>query len=133
MIPLVAALPIVQDVVGGVAGTVANVFTPSEPTPPATSVPFSTALSRASAPAPSANTPGILRAEQWSEMSRTDLKSWATSLTGHHIDATDTAGHAVSGTVKGIQQSGDSIALNVGGHLVSLSQLKQISWSAMTA
>lgn len=135
MIPALAALPMVEGLVGGVAGTVANIFAPSEPAAPAptSSVPFSAALSRATAPAPSAKSPGILRAEQWNQMSSTEVQSWARSLTGHHIDATDTAGHAISGTVQGIQQTGDSVALNVSGHLVSLSQLKQINWSAITA
>jgi len=135
MIPALAALPMVQGLVGGVAGTVANVFAPSEPTAPApvSSIPFSSALSRVTAPVPSTNTPGILRAEQWNQMSGTELQSWAKSLTGHHIDATDAAGHAVTGTVQAVQAAGDSVALNVSGHLVSLSSLKQISWSAVPA
>jgi hypothetical protein len=74
-----------------------------------------------------------MRADQWNQMSGTEVQSWAKSLSGHHIDATDFAGHTVSGTVQGIQQAGNTVSLNVGGHLVSLSDLKQVSWSAVSA
>jgi hypothetical protein len=135
VIPALLALPMVEGVAGGIAGSVAKIFSPSEPTAPApaASVPFATALSRVTPAIPSANAPGIMRADQWNQMSGLDLRTWARSLTGHHIDATDAAGHTVSGTVQGVQQAGDSVALNVGGHLVSLSQLKQINWSALPA
>jgi len=138
VIPALAALPMVQGIVGGVVGSVANVFSPSEPTAPApsASIPFSAALGRltpATPAAPSTATPGILRADQWNQMSDTDVQSWAKSLTGHHVDATNFAGHAISGTVDGIQQTGNGVALNVSGHLVSLSDLKQVSWSAVPA
>jgi hypothetical protein len=62
-------------------------------------------------------------------MGSADLSTWMKSLTGSHINATDVAGHTVSGVVSGVQQLGGALALNVGGHLVSLSQLQQISWS----
>jgi hypothetical protein len=138
VIPLLAALPVVQGVVGsvsGIAGGVMGSFGPSEPTAPApaTSLPFSSALNQATKSihaTPSITSPGIMRADQWNEMSGTDLQSWAQSLTGHHIDATDAAGHAISGVVSGVQQTGNDVSLNVGGHLVSLSDLKQVSWSA---
>jgi hypothetical protein len=128
----------VQGLVGGVVGSVANAFSPSEPPAPAptTSLPFSSALSRltpAVPSAPSATSPGILRADQWNQMSDTDVKSWAQSLIGHHVDTTNFSGHAISGTVQGIQQTGNGVALNVGGQLVSLSELKQVSWSSVPA
>jgi len=133
VIPALAAIPLVQGVGGGVVGSVANVFAPSEPTAPAPAnpVPFAAALNRATA-APSTTSPGILRAEQWNQMSTPDLQTWAMSLAGHHIDATNAAGHTVSGVVNGVVPSGDGVSLNIGGHLVSLSSLKQVSWSAKT-
>ncbi len=138
MIPALLAMPMVEGVVGGVVGSVASAFAPSEPTAPApaATIPFSSALSRVTAAtpaAPSTSSPGILRADQWGQMSEADLQSWAKGLQGHHIDATDFAGNAVSGTVQSVQQSGHTVSLNVGGHLVSLSALKQVSWSAQAA
>ena len=135
MIPALAALPMVEGLVGGVVGTVANVFAPSQPTAPApaTSAPFASALSRVTSAIPSATSPGIMRADQWNQMSGADVQSWAQSLTGHHIDATDTAGHAITGTVNGVTPNGNDISLNINGHPVALSDLKQISWSATAA
>ena len=68
-------------------------------------------------------------ANQWNQMSGTDVQSWAKSLAGRHIDATDFAGHTVSGVVSNVTQSGSTMSLTVGGHPVSLSSLKQVSWS----
>ena len=138
MIAALAALPMVQGLVGGVVGGVMNAFTPAEPAAPAAAntLPFSSALSSATSAfpaAPSTTSPGLLRADQWNQMSDATRESWAQGLTGHHIDATDAAGHAVSGTVQSVQQNGHMISLHVNGHIVSLSDLKQISWSATAA
>jgi hypothetical protein len=69
-----------------------------------------------------------MHADDWNQMSATDLQSWMNSLSGRHVDITDNAGQTISGVVSGVQLQGTP-PLNVGGHLVSLSQLKQISWS----
>lgn len=138
MIPLIAALPVVEGVVGsvaGIAGGMINSFAHSEPTAPTptTSVPFSSALSQATNAfhaTPSTKSAGILRADQWNQMSSADMQSWAQSLSGHHVDATDAAGHTVSGVVSAVQQTNNGVSLNIGGHLVSLSDLKQVNWSA---
>ncbi len=138
MIPLLAALPVVEGVVGsvsGIAGGAMSSFAPSEPTAPApaTSIPFSSALSQATKTiqtAPSTTSPGIMRADQWNQMSGADVQSWAQSLTGHHVDATDAAGHTVSGVVSAVQQGSNGVSMTIGGHLVSLSDLKQVNWSA---
>ena len=137
MIPVLAALPVVQGVLGGVVGSVANMFG-SQPTAPqpTTSLPFSSALSSASAAASAATIStscGIMRANQWDQMSGSELQSWAKGLTGRHVDATDAAGHAITGTVSGVTPSGNDISLHINGHLVALSDLKQISWSATAA
>jgi hypothetical protein len=125
----------VQGVVGGVVDGVMHAFSPAQPTAPApaTQSLFATDLHRASAAlqsAASTSSAGTLRGDQLSQMSDTDLHSWAQGLTGRHVDATDANGQTVSGLVGGIQQAGHSLALNVGGHLISLSQIKQISWSS---
>lgn len=138
MIPALLAVPIVQGVVGGVVGSVANVFSPPAPAAPASSPSFSPYLNRAAtatAPQPSAATSptGTLRADQWSQMGNSDVQSWMKSLAGRHVDATDESGRTISGLVGGMQQLGNTLALNIGGHLVSLSQLKQISWSPSVA
>jgi hypothetical protein len=136
VIPALLAVPMVQSLVGGVVGGVMNAFAPSEPTAPspATSTLFGTTLNRASAAiqaAPSAtSSAGTLRADQLGQMSSTDLQSWAKGLTGRHVDVTDETGRTLSGIVGGIQQAGQTMALNIGGHVVSLSQIKQISWSS---
>jgi len=137
VIPVLAALPVVQGVLGGVVGSVANVFTSTPTAPmPESPVSFSTALNNASSAAASATVStscGIMRADQWNTMSGAQLQSWAKGLAGRHIDATDAAGHAITGTVNGVTPSGNDISLNINGHLVALSDLKQISWSATAA
>ena len=141
MIPLVAALPIAQSVVGGVVsgvvGSVADMFN-SQPTAPAptNSLPFSAALSSASSAAASATLStscGVMRSSQWDQMSGTELQSWAKGLAGRHVDATDSAGHAITGTISNVTPNGTDISLNINGHPVALSSLKQISWSATAA
>jgi hypothetical protein len=134
VIPAVLALPMVQSVVGGVVGSVANVFSGYQPAPTAESqVPFSTALNSASSAAAAATvstSSGIMRADQWNQMGGPALQSWAKGLTGRHVDATDAAGHAITGTVNAVVQNGSTISLNINGHPVTLDSLKQISWSA---
>ena len=131
MIPALLAVPLVQGAVGSVVGGVMNAFAPSAPAasaPPA----FSSYIDRVARPAaPSAATSptGTLRSQDLSQMAPTEVRTWANSLAGRHVDATDASGRTVSGLVSGTQQAGHALALNIGGHLVSLSQLKQISWS----
>ena len=129
MIPALLAVPAVTSAIGGVVGGVMNAFSPAQPAP--TSAPaFNPYMNRAATPAvPSTTTAGTLRAEQWGEMDSTSVKTWAQNLAGHHIDATDVSGRTISGVVSGVTQIGNNLALNVGSHLVSLSQLKQVTWS----
>jgi len=138
MIPALLAVPLVQGVVGGVVGGVMNCFAPSTPPPASTSGPtasFNQELNSAAATptAPklslAASPTGTLRANEWGQMAPGDVKSWMTGLAGKHVTATDATGKTISGVVGGMQQLGNTLALNIGGHLVSLSQLTQISWS----
>ncbi len=138
MIPLMAALPVVQGVVGGVVGSVANVFAPQQPTAPAptNSLPFSSAFNSASSAAANATlstSSGIMRSTQWNQMSTQDVQSWAKGLSGRHVDATDDAGHAITGVVNGVTMTNNGVSLHINGHPVALSDLKQISWSATAA
>jgi len=132
MIPALLGVPMVQGVVGSVVGGVMNAFSPSAPsTPPA----FSPYLSRAaqpSAPSPATLPSGTLQTGQLSQMNSKDVETWANSLAGKHVDATDASGRTISGLVSGMQMLGHTMALNIGGHLISVSQLKQISWSPAT-
>jgi hypothetical protein len=127
----------VQGVVGGVVGSVANIFGGSSAAPAQESpAPFSAVLSKASSAAAAATMStscGIMRADQWNSLSGPELQSWAKGLGGRHIDATDAAGHAITGTVKAVTPNGSDYSLNINGHLVALSDLKQISWSATAA
>jgi hypothetical protein len=143
VIPALLAVPIVQGVVGSVVGQVANCFAPSSSASssapaPAPTTSFSPYLSRAASaaqpaqPAMATSPTGIMRADQWNQMGASDMKSWMTSLTGKHVNATDQTGRTISGVVSGVQQLGNTLAMSIGGHLVSLSQLKQVSWSPST-
>jgi hypothetical protein len=139
VIPALLGIPLVEGVVGGVVGSVANCFAPSTPPPASSSTSSSftpylnNASATAAAPQPSPASPtGTMRSDQWGQMQTSDLKSWMTSLAGKHVNATDATGRTISGVVSGAQQLGNTMALNIGGHLVSLSQLSQISWSPST-
>ncbi len=133
MIPAILAAPLVQGVVGSVVGGVMNAFTPSQTQGAPTS--FNPYLSNATAAAntiqasTATSRSGVMRSDELSQMSPTDAQSWAKSLAGKHVDATDESGRTISGLVSGMQMLGNTLALNIGGHLVSVSQLKQISWS----
>jgi len=137
VIPAILAAPMVEGVVGGVVGQIMNVFAPSAPAPAEASVgsafnPYLNRATAAAAPAssgPIASATGMMHSNDWDTMSRTDVQSWAKSLSGKHVDATDASGRTISGDVAGMQMLGSTLALNIGGHLVSLSQLKQITWS----
>ena len=92
MIPALLAVPIVQGVVGGVVGGVMNCFAPSTP-PPTTSSStpsFTSSLNNAAAAAPqpslAASPTGTMRADQWGQMGTSDLKTWASSLAGKHVN-----------------------------------------------
>jgi hypothetical protein len=138
VIPALLAIPLVE----GVAGSVMNCFAPSAPAAPDAATgsnSFSPYLNRAAgmtaAPQlPSATAPsGTMRADQWSQMDSSDTQTWLKGLAGRHVDATDDSGRTISGVVSGVQQLGNTLAINVGGHLVSLSQLKQVTWSPAVA
>jgi hypothetical protein len=125
---LLAAAPIVEGVLGGVMST----FAPQSSTPP----PFSPALNQAQAtsapapaPAPVIGPQGTFTQNDWSQMTDSSRVSWAKSLTGAHVFASDSTGRTYSGVVGGVEANNGVIALNIGGHLVNLSQLKQVSWS----
>lgn len=140
MIGALLAVPMVEGVVGSVVGNVMNCFAPSTPASSASAPAFSPYLNKAALATPTAAQPsftpsptGTMRADQWSQMGSLDVKSWMQSLAGRHVDATDETGRTYSGVVGGMQQLGGVLALNIGGHLVSLSQLKQISWSPSVA
>jgi hypothetical protein len=109
-----------------------NTFAPSThqaSTPAPAFNPYLASASKTTQASPAASATGTMRADQWSQMGKTDVQNWINGLTGKHVDATDATGRTISGMVSGMQQLGNTVALNVGGHLVSLSQLKQISWS----
>ncbi len=140
MIPAILAAPVVEDVLG----TVSDAISPSSSSAPAaapattaTGSAFAPFLNRANAAATVSTTnissSGVMHAAQWNQMGTTDLKTWAKSLMGRHVDVTDEAGRTISGVVGGMQQMGNTYGLNIGGHLVSLSQLKQVSWSPAVA
>jgi hypothetical protein len=140
LIPAILAAPLVQGVVGGVVNGVANLFAPSAPASSGSSVQdsFNPYLSRANAAttlqsSPTSSPSGTMRATEWNQMGATDVQSWAKSLAGKHVDATDDSGRTISGVVGGMQMLGSTLALNIGGHLISLSQLKQITWSPSVA
>jgi hypothetical protein len=134
VIPAILAAPLVQGVVGGVVNGVMTMFSPSgrAPTSGSTAASFNPYLDRAATTPPSppvSSSTGTMRSGDWNQMSSTDVQSWAKGLAGKHVDATDESGRTISGQVGGMQMLGNNLALNIGGHLVSLSQLKQISWS----
>jgi hypothetical protein len=140
MIPAILAAPVVEGVIGGVVDQVSNLFSSSSPSEPgpssATSFnPYLNNATAATAPQPSVESSptGTMRADDWSQMGKTDLQTWMKSLEGKHVNATDESGRTISGTVSGMQQLGNTLALTIGGHLVSLSQLKQVSWSPSVA
>jgi hypothetical protein len=132
MIPALLAAP---EVIGGVLSTVASMFSdPSSSSAPTTSTApsFAPYLKQAAAAATASvlNSPsGSMTPMDWNQMSSSDIGTWAKGLTGRHVNATDSHGHIVSGTVNGVTVSNGVTSLNIGGHLVSLSQLNQISWS----
>ena len=137
MIPALLAAPMVQGIVGSIAGSVAGTVESlfSHPSAaPANSAAFNPYLEQASqsavaAPSAYATPSGSLTTNDWSQMSPADVQSWMQSLTGKHVHATDVSGRTVSGVVSGVTQNGSVLSLNVGGHLVSLSQVNQITWS----
>jgi hypothetical protein len=134
MIPALLALPAVEGVVGQVLG----LLSPESSTSPSSTAPtpsFTPAFNKASTatvtPAPSTliGPSGAMTSQSWSQMNPTDLQTWMNGLTGHHVHATDISGRTISGVVEAVQTSNGVPSLNVGGHLVSLSQLNQITWS----
>jgi hypothetical protein len=118
--------------VEGVVGQVMNCLTPSAPAAAPSFNPYLNRAATAPQPSSTASPTGTMRADQWNQMGNSDVQSWMKSLAGRHVDATDESGRTISGLVSGMQQVGSTLALNIGGHLVSLSQLKQITWSPST-
>lgn len=131
MIPAILAAPLVQGVVGSVVGGVMNAFRSSAPTTQAAPPAFSPYMDRVARPTFTAATAptGMMHGGELRVMNQTQATNWAKDLAGRHVDATDNAGRSISGTVDGYQLVGHSVALSIGGHLVTLSQLNQISWS----
>jgi hypothetical protein len=132
VIPAILAAPVVEGILGQVIGMLSpQSSSSSAPTPS-----FTPALNKAATvgtpvvtPSPIASASGTMTSSNWSQMSATDLQSWMKSLAGSHVHATDISGRTISGIVEASQQTGGTPSLNVGGHLVSLSQLNQITWS----
>lgn len=140
MIPAILAAPVVGDAVGSAVGSVvggiSSLFSGPTPTPATSFNPYlnnATATAAPQPPAVSNEATGTMRADDWNQMGHVDLQAWAKGLAGKHITATDTTGRTITGIVSGVQQLGDTMALNVSGHLVSLSQLKQVTWSPSVA
>jgi hypothetical protein len=128
MIPAILAAPVVE----GVLGSVIGLLSPHSSTSSAPAPSFTPALNKATAaamPSPIAASSGTMTSEAWGQLSPTDLQSWMKSLAGRHVHATDVSGRTISGVVEASSQPGGVPSLNVGGHLVSLSQLNQITWS----
>jgi len=136
MIPAILAAPVVENVIGGVVNQVSGMLS-SQNSTPVSAAAFNSKLNSATAAAApsagSASPTGTMRADDWGQMSTADQKSWLQGLAGKHVDATDESGRTISGTVGGMQMSGNTLAVNIGGHLVSLSQLNQVSWSPSVA
>jgi len=137
VIPAILAAPVVENVVGGVVNQVSSMLSSPE-SAPVSAAAFNSKLNSATAAAApasagSASPSGTMRADDWGQMSTADQKSWLQGLAGKHVDATDESGRTISGTVGGMQMLGSTLAVNIGGHLVSLSQLKQVSWSPSVA
>jgi len=132
VIPALLAAP---GIIEGVAGAVGSLFSdPSSSAAPsqASTASFAPYLKQAAAAATASvlNSPsGSMTPMDWNQMNGSDLGTWAKGLTGRHVNATDINGHIVSGTVNGVTVNNGVTSLNIGGHLVSLSQLNQISWS----
>ena len=132
MIPALLAAPLVE----GVLGQVLDALVPhsSALTPP----PFQAELQQASGRSNSSATvatasSGTMTAGQWTQMGSVEKTEWLQGLKGSHVNATDASGKTFSGVVEGLQKIGTGgMAVNIGGHLVSLAQLKQITWSPAT-
>jgi hypothetical protein len=135
VIPAILAAPIAESVVGSVIGSVGGTLSSlfSSPSSSSTSAAsFAPMLRQAATQAHAAalNSPmGTMTSTDLAGLSGSDLHTWMTGLTGKHVQAVDSQGHTVSGVVEGCTQTGGSFGLNVNGHLLSLSNLSQITWS----
>jgi hypothetical protein len=135
VIPAILAAPIAESVAGSVLGTVGGAISGlfSSPSSSSTSAAsFAPMLRQAATQAHAAalNSPmGTMTSIDMAGMSDTDLRTWMIGLTGKQVQAVDSQGHTVSGIVEGYSQTGGTIGLNVNGHLLSLSNLSQITWS----
>jgi hypothetical protein len=136
MIPAILATPVVEGAVSSVLGGISSLFSSPTPIPGTSFNPYLNSASATAAPQTSSLSnaaTGTMRSDDWNQMGQVDLQSWAKGLEGKHLTATDTTGRTITGVVSGVQQLGNTLALSVGGHLVSLSQLKQVTWSPSVA
>jgi hypothetical protein len=136
VIPAILAAPVVEGVLGSVAGLASSIFAPPSASAtsasPVASGSFAQSLQQVASRATAAlyNTPtGSMTPNDWSGMNGTDLHNWMMSLTGKHVNAVDLGGKTVSGIVQGYSTMNGTMGLNVGGHFLPLSNLNQVSWS----
>lgn len=128
MIAALLAAPVVQ----GVVGQVVSQFAP-HPIAPRFN-PYIQNLDIAPrAPANVSSPSGTLQSSQWGQLGNSDLQGWLKGLVGRHVDAVDASGRTISGVLSAAQPLGGGNALTIGGHVISLSQLKQITWSPSVA
>ncbi len=140
MIPAILAAPIAETLIGSLLGSVEGRLSSALGSPgaasPVSSASFAPMLQQAAAQAHAAvlHSPmGTMTSTDLGSLSDIDLRSWMMGLTGKQVHAVDSQGHAVSGVVEGYSQTGGTIGLNINGHLLSLSNLSQISWSPALA
>jgi hypothetical protein len=135
VIPAILAAPIAESVAGSVLGTVGGAISSLFSSPSssrASAASFAPMLRQAATQAHAAalNSPmGTMTSNDMAGLSGSDLHTWMTGLTGKHVQAVDSQGHTVSGIVEGCSQTGAAAGLNVNGHLLSLSNLSQLTWS----
>ncbi len=129
MIPALLALPLAEGAVGSIAGGLASAGNRILGSKPSFTQHLNNLTSKAQSIVNHFSSIGTMQSGQWSQMNGSDLQNWAQGLVGLHVDSTDISGNAISGVVSSIHQSNGATALEIGGHLVNLSQMKQISWS----
>jgi hypothetical protein len=130
MIPALLALPFAQSALGSVAGGLASTLGGVISNGAQTFGQQFNSLTNMGQPSASTVSPsGTLQSSQWNQMNSSQLQAWGQALVGKHVDSTDIAGNAISGLVSGIHQANGITTMEIGGHLVTLSQMNQISWS----
>ncbi len=130
MIPALLALPFAQSAISSIAGGLASTLGGALSNGAQTfGQQFNSLTNSAQAAISKVSASGTLQSNQWNQMNGSDLQAWGQALVGKHVDATDIAGNAISGLVSGIHQANGITTMEIGGHLVTLSQMNQISWS----